>query len=237
MNARPKALPKFPIKAAIATLRQELEDKLAIDLLQRLEEHPDTERTVREILDQTEKGRGRLRDYLLRDSLLEMTIWIVRVIVKTKIGADVFNEAMVQVIAAVQEQNQEAKRAFAARQKSIARHVLGMSSPKKLVLYMELTAAEMRQEERSNGFDSFRSFFELLPPGMDRFRIPRSDKRGSRARSFFIREASILVRSLTGKWLDAEVATLTEIVFDVEAVSAEAVRAARKGRSRRSAHT
>jgi hypothetical protein len=64
---------------------------------------------------------------------------------------------------------------------------------------------------------------DKVPPGW----VPRSDKNGSRERTIFIGEISRVVRELSGSPLDAEVATLAEVIFD-EVITAEAVRAIRK---------
>jgi hypothetical protein len=211
VNARPKAL---PIKAAIATLRKELEGQAASLLLQRLEDHPGTERTMRKILKQMEKHRA-----LPRDGLLNETIAVFRYIVKVKIAADTFNKGMVLAVAQMREVNREAKLAFEARQKSIARNVLRMSSNEMLMLYLEQEGAELRQEKNES------RYFSLDLPRF--FGMTTQSDWGSCARTRFSRGLSNWVWQLTRKWLDAEVATLTEILFD-ETVTAEAARAARK---------
>jgi hypothetical protein len=56
----------------------------------------------------------------------------------------------------------------------------------------------------------------------------RSDRDGSRARTYFIRNLSGSMRDTTGRWLDKEVAAITEIAFDMDdAISIETVRKAR----------
>jgi hypothetical protein len=54
----------------------------------------------------------------------------------------------------------------------------------------------------------------------------RSDKSGSRARTYFIREVSGLIHDTTGKWLDEQVAMITATAFNTD-VSSDAVRKAR----------
>jgi hypothetical protein len=56
----------------------------------------------------------------------------------------------------------------------------------------------------------------------------RSDKKGSRARTLFIRTVSAAVRDLTGRWLDKQVAVIAQIAFDVEDIDIETVRSARR---------
>jgi len=89
---------------------------------------------------------------------------------------------------------------------------------------MERTARAMLDEDGSPPPDNF----SPVARG-----IPRSDKGGSRARTLFIRDQSERIHHNTGQWLDAEVATLTEIVFDVhEIITEESVRAARRPSTR-----
>jgi hypothetical protein len=56
----------------------------------------------------------------------------------------------------------------------------------------------------------------------------RSDQKGSRARTYFIRAVSALVHDLTGRWLDEQVASITEIAFDKADIDTEAIRSARR---------
>jgi hypothetical protein len=56
----------------------------------------------------------------------------------------------------------------------------------------------------------------------------RSDRGGSRARTYFIRDVSNFVHDITGRWLDEQVAAITEIAFDMhDTISIESVRKAR----------
>jgi hypothetical protein len=56
----------------------------------------------------------------------------------------------------------------------------------------------------------------------------RSDRHGSRARTYFMRDLSALVHDLTGKWLDERVGEITEIAFNTsEIISGDTVRKAR----------
>jgi hypothetical protein len=56
----------------------------------------------------------------------------------------------------------------------------------------------------------------------------RSDKKGSRARTYFIREVSGYVHDVTGRWLDEQVGVITEIAFNTsEIISGDTVRKAR----------
>ena len=57
----------------------------------------------------------------------------------------------------------------------------------------------------------------------------RSDRDGSRARTYFIRDVSNLVHDITGRWLGEQVAAITEIAFDTrDTISIETVRKARQ---------
>jgi hypothetical protein len=58
----------------------------------------------------------------------------------------------------------------------------------------------------------------------------RQDRDGSRRRLFFMRQTSEELRQITGRWLDDETATLTEIAFPGAEITVEQVRAARRGR-------
>ncbi len=56
----------------------------------------------------------------------------------------------------------------------------------------------------------------------------RSDQNGSRARTYFIREVSGGIRDLTGKWLDKQVAVITDIAFNTgDIISVDSVRKTR----------
>jgi hypothetical protein len=58
----------------------------------------------------------------------------------------------------------------------------------------------------------------------------RQDRNGSRRRLFFMRQTSEELRQITGRWLDDETATLTEIAFPGTEITDEQVRSARRGR-------
>jgi hypothetical protein len=70
--------------------------------------------------------------------------------------------------------------------------------------------------------ERYRPLLELAPS----MRV-RSDKNGSRARTLFIRTISAGVRKLTGRWLDKEIAVITEIAFGIEDIDVDTVRKAR----------
>ena len=56
----------------------------------------------------------------------------------------------------------------------------------------------------------------------------RSDRNGSRARTYFIREVSGFIHDVTDRWLDQQVAVLTEIAFNTpDIISEDTVRKAR----------
>jgi hypothetical protein len=56
----------------------------------------------------------------------------------------------------------------------------------------------------------------------------RSDRGGSRARTYFIRDVSNCVHDITGRWMDEQVAAITEIAFDMnDTISIDSVRKAR----------
>ena len=56
----------------------------------------------------------------------------------------------------------------------------------------------------------------------------RSDRKGSRARTYFIRDLSALVHDLTGRWLHDQVAVITDIAFGTDdIVSSDTIRRAR----------
>jgi hypothetical protein len=54
----------------------------------------------------------------------------------------------------------------------------------------------------------------------------RSDEKGSRARTYFIREVSGFIHDITARWLDGAVGMITGIAFDMD-ISDDAVRRAR----------
>jgi hypothetical protein len=57
--------------------------------------------------------------------------------------------------------------------------------------------------------------------------LVRSDEKGSRVRTYFMRDLSASVHDITGRWLDEQVAVITELAFGGEGVSSDAVRKAR----------
>jgi hypothetical protein len=59
----------------------------------------------------------------------------------------------------------------------------------------------------------------------------RSNRRGSRAKTLFIRDVSAAVQDTTGKYLDEQVAIIAQIAFDDRDVDADTVRKARRPRS------
>lgn len=67
----------------------------------------------------------------------------------------------------------------------------------------------------------------VSPLVMSRPRV-RSDRNGSRARTYFIREVSGFIHHVTDRWLDTQVAVLTEIAFNTrDIISEDTVRKAR----------
>ncbi len=75
---------------------------------------------------------------------------------------------------------------------------------------------------------------ELTPLHVSEPRV-RSDQNGSRARTYFIRDLSALLHEVTGKWLDEQVAVITEIAFNTDdIVDIDSVRKARSQRKARS---
>jgi hypothetical protein len=69
---------------------------------------------------------------------------------------------------------------------------------------------------------------EVLP-GM------RSDRNGSRALRIFVKRLSPLIREATGRWCDAEVATLAQIVFNRRGIDVDNIRKLRAAPTTRSA--
>ena len=62
---------------------------------------------------------------------------------------------------------------------------------------------------------------DILPPRV------RSDRKGSRSRTLFIRNLSAFVHDVTGMWLDEQVRVLTEIAFDTADIDVDTIRKAR----------
>ena len=81
-------------------------------------------------------------------------------------------------------------------------------------------------EKRADVWERAGKRLRLPPLDISRPRV-RSDRNGSRARTYFMREISGYVRDLTGRWLDEQVATITEIAFDKRDIDVDTVRKAR----------
>jgi len=102
---------------------------------------------------------------------------------------------------------------FAKYKRSLARMIEGAQSPLQLAFMLApITKVLRRAPPRSSSAPT---------------PIIRSDRSGARARTIFMRDISNITHDLTGCWLDAEVAMLTDIAFDQQDVSADAVRKAR----------
>ena len=94
---------------------------------------------------------------------------------------------------------------------------------------------KLRRKAKFVPFHEKGKFFEGAAKIVERCPSPvispprvRSDRDGSRARTYFMRDLSAHVRDLTGKRLDERVAVITEIAFNTaDIISADTVRKAR----------
>jgi hypothetical protein len=103
--------------------------------------------------------------------------------------------------------------------KKVIGHVQDVSSPRELALILKHAAHAAEILHRLNESPA-------------RHQALRSDHDGSRQRTLFIRDVSNLVHDLTGRWLDDEVADLTEIAFPPREITVDIVRAARRETTR-----
>ena len=82
-------------------------------------------------------------------------------------------------------------------------------------------------EKRADVWERAGNRLRLPPLDIPRPRV-RSDRNGSRARTYFIRDVSGFIHDVTDKWLDQQVAVLTEIAFNTrDIISEDTVRKAR----------
>jgi hypothetical protein len=121
---------------------------------------------------------------------------------------------------------------FAAELKSQknAKLAAGMAEIKKLkseiTRQVALYAKHMPFEKRAEFWERTGKQLQECPP-LDTFPPGlRSDRNGSRARTYFIREVSGFVHDTTARWLDEQVAMITGIAFNMD-ISNDAVRRAR----------
>lgn len=131
----------------------------------------------------------------------------IRFILTTKKAAERENE----VIPKITEAKAAGKKLLSSLRTKIAEGIRTLPD-EKLVPFLEIVVAELR---------AFRPIV-TSPPRV------RSGKKGSRARTFFMRDVSALVHDTTGKWLDKEVAVITEIAFNTRDINIDAVRKARR---------
>jgi hypothetical protein len=78
-------------------------------------------------------------------------------------------------------------------------------------------------EKRAKFLEDAAKQLQQCPPAVISPPRVRSDQKGSRARTYFIRHVSGLIHDITGRWLDEQVAMITAIAFDTD-VSNDAVR-------------
>jgi hypothetical protein len=169
-------------------------------LLERWREHPDAEKIWNTIRAHSEHHSGPIG--------INAANHFIRFILTMKYQAERESElnAKSVVIAEVKKAEAEFRRKLVQNVREMPDHVL----PE----FLEETGKRLRQRRP-----------EETSPVISHSRV-RSDKNGSRARTYFIREVSGFIHDISGRWLDGEVATITGIAFDMD-ISDDAVRRAR----------
>ena len=167
-------------------------------LLERWLEHADVEKTWSTIRAHAEQHEGPIG--------ADAPFCFIHFILKRKKAAERESELNVQ-IADIKAEVKESQKEFTQK---VARRAKGLPFDKRAEFWKYAG-------KRLQGVPSA----VIRPPRV------RSDRDGSRARTYFIRDVSGLVHDLTGRWLDETVAVITDIAFDVAGTSIEAVRRAR----------
>ena len=166
-------------------------------LLERWLEHPDAEKIWNTIRAHSEKHEGPIG--------IDAAGGFILLILKMKHAAEAESAMNVEIAAKM------------AKAKKLKTEVMGE---------VARSAKQMPFEKRAEFLAGAGRLLQGCPSPVIPPRRIRSDRNGSRARTYFIQDLSGFIHDTTGRWLDEQVAIITAIAFNTD-ISNDAVRKAR----------
>ena len=175
-------------------------------LLERWFDHPDAEKIWNTIRAHSEQHDGPIG--------IDAPVYFIVSILQWKAAAERESEMNAEIAASTAEVR-KAETEFRMRLVQAVKEVPLHKLPK----FLEEAGKQLRERMQAYPSAVF-SPAVIFPPRV------RSDRNGSRAKTYFIREVSGFIHDITGRWLDEQVAMIAAIAFNAD-VSSDAVRKAR----------